>query len=317
MHWEKLGKIFDPSQHNLPNDCKLFAQSPQVLLLDDRIRIYFSTRQADTPTTYLSHIAYVDFTNDFSKVLEVSKKTVLPLGKLGTFDEHGIFPMNVLRFQDRVLGFTSGISRRSSVSVETSIGLVESFDNGESFQRNSDGPILTSSLHEPFMVGDPFVQAYEGKLHMWYINGVRWKPKTAQEPAARVYKIAHATSLDAIHWQNDNRQIISDVLNADECQALPTVIKIKQRYYMYFCYREASDFRTNKNRAYRIGCAYSDDLTHWTRDDAQAGITVSDQGWDSEMQCYPHVFQKDDVIYLLYNGNAFGRDGFGLAKLVG
>ena len=33
------------------------------------------------------------------------------------------------------------------------------------------------------------------------------------------------------------------------------------------------------------------------------------------MQCYPHVFECDGKVYLLYNGNEFGRHGFGLARL--
>jgi hypothetical protein len=33
------------------------------------------------------------------------------------------------------------------------------------------------------------------------------------------------------------------------------------------------------------------------------------------MQCYPHLFPCKDRIYLLYNGNQFGKHGFGLAVL--
>ena len=51
------------------------------------------------------------------------------------------------------------------------------------------------------------------------------------------------------------------------------------------------------------------------RDDAAGGLDVSATGWDADMQCYPHAFGCDDQVYLLYNGNAFGRDGFGVAVL--
>ena len=47
----------------------------------------------------------------------------------------------------------------------------------------------------------------------------------------------------------------------------------------------------------------------------KSGIDVSKDGWDSEMLCYPHVFKCDDNIFMLYNGNQFGRYGFGLAVL--
>ena len=65
MKWSKLGKIFDPTEHKLPNDCLEFAQSPQALVLKDRVRVYFSTRRRDEVGKYLSHVAYVDFVTDF------------------------------------------------------------------------------------------------------------------------------------------------------------------------------------------------------------------------------------------------------------
>ena len=54
---------------------------------------------------------------------------------------------------------------------------------------------------------------------------------------------------------------------------------------------------------------------NWVRDDSSVGIDVTEGDWDSDMQCYPHVFECDGHIYLLYNGNEFGRYGFGLARL--
>ena len=118
MRWRKLGKIFDPTQHRLPNGCVEFAQSPQTLLLNDRVRIYFSTRVRDTVGKYLSHVAFVDFDFDLSRILGVSQDTVIELGGLGCFDEHGIFPINVLRDGDRVLAYTTGWNRKVSVSVD-------------------------------------------------------------------------------------------------------------------------------------------------------------------------------------------------------
>ena len=76
-----------------------------------------------------------------------------------------------------------------------------------------------------------------------------------------------------------------------------------------------TDFRRNRDRGYRIGHAWSDDAERWTRDDEAAGIDVTPGDWDSDMLCYPHVFECDGRVYLLYNGNEFGRHGFGAAVL--
>ncbi len=317
MKWLKKGLIFNPADHNLSNECKEFAQSPQTLVFENFVRIYFSTRKKDTATgKYLSFIAFVDFDKNFAAVLNVSSKNVIELGDLGSFDEHGIFPINILRHENKILAYTCGWSRRVSVSVETSTGLAVSDDDGVTFKKIGTGPVLTSSLNEPMLVGDSFVQFYEGVFHMWYIFGQRWKASTADEPPARVYKIAHAVSTDGITWQKEEgKQIITDVFDEDECQALPTVIKIADRYHMYFCYRQATDFRTNPDRGYRLGYAWSDDLVNWTRDDANSGIAFSEKGWDDAMMCYPHIFQCNEKIYLLYNGNEFGKHGFGIAEL--
>ena len=315
MKWKKLGKIFDPTEHRLSNNCFEFAQSPQTLVLEDRVRVYFSTRERDIVGKYLSHVAYADFSCDMSRLLGISSHTVLPLGGLGSFDEHGIFPINVLKDGDRILAYTTGWNRKISVSADASIGLAVSHDMGQTFERYGTGPLLTASLNEPFLVADAFVNRFLDKYHMWYIYGTKWQKFSETEPPDRVYKIAHATSSDAINWQRDGRQIISDQLNADECQALPTVIYTGDIYHMYFCYRQAHGFRKESTRAYRIGYAFSTDLESWIRNDSLAGLDFSDNGWDSQMQCYPHVFESDGKVYMLYNGNEFGRYGFGLAAL--
>ena len=318
MRWKKLGKIFDPTQHTLPNECVQFAQSPQALVFGDFVRIYFSTRAVDRNNgKYLSHIAFVDMRKNLSEVIRVSDHTVIPLGGLGCFDEHGIFPMNVVRNGDTILGYTCGWSRRVAVSVDTAIGLAVSRDDGLTFQRVGDGPVLAASLHEPCLVGDGFVKIVAGVFHMWYIFGTGWKKFTSDEPPDRTYKIGHAVSSDGVAWvKEEARQIVADRLGPEESQALPTVIEIDNRFHMFFCYRQSSDFRKNKFRGYRLGHAYSDDLLNWVRDDddsPQFDLTSND--WDSDMQCYPHVFDCDGRVYMLYNGNEFGRYGFGLAVL--
>lgn len=317
MKWLKHGKIFDPTEHNLPNGCTQFAQSPQALVFDGFVRIYFSTRTVDTNGKFLSHIAFVDMRKNFRDVIRVSDQTVIPLGGLGCFDEHGIFPMNVVRHDDLVYGYICGWNRRVSVSVDTAVGLAISRDNGLTFERIGPGPVLAASLHEPCLVGDGFVSVIDGVFHMWYIFGKGWQKYAPDAAPDRTYKIGHASSPDGLNWTKEEaRQIISDQLGPDESQALPTVVRVGSRYHMFFCYRESFDFRKTTGRGYRLGHAWSDDLCNWTRDDNTLTFEGTLGDWDSDMQCYPHVFECDGKVYLLYNGNEFGRYGFGLAELL-
>ena len=315
--WKRLGKIFDPTAHALPNGCVQFAQSPQTLVFDDFVRIYFSTRAVDPKNgKFLSHVAFVDMAADLRTVIRVSEKPVIPLGELGCFDEHGIFPINIVRDGGDIFAFTCGWNRRVSVSVDTAVGLAQSSDNGLTFSKLGHGPVMGASLHEPCLVGDAFVLPIDGVFHMWYIFGTGWKQYQDGAAPDRTYKIGHATSTDRVNWTKEEaNQIISDRLGVDESQALPTVVNVGSRFHMFFCYRQSFDFRQTKGRGYAIGHAYSDDLQSWVRNDDEPGLEVPEGEWDSDMQCYPHAFTFRDKTYLLYNGNEFGRYGFGLAVL--
>jgi predicted GH43/DUF377 family glycosyl hydrolase len=316
MKWLKHGKIFNPLEYSLPSGCVQFAQSPQTLIFDDFVRFYFSTRALDTHGKFLSHVAFVDMKKNLRDVIRVSEKPVILLGDLGCFDEHGIFPMNVIRHNNAIYAYTCGWNRRVSVSVDTAIGLAISHDGGETFQRYGNGPVLSASLHEPCLVGDGFVKIIDGIFHMWYIFGTGWKKYVSDAPPDRTYKIGHATSKNGIDWMKEEAsRIIPDRLGPDESQALPTVINIQDQYHMFFCYRESFDFRNNKERGYKIGHAISHDLITWIRDEDPFSSGIKGE-WDSEMQCYPHAFELDKKTYIVYNGNEFGKYGFGLAELI-
>ena len=128
-----------------------------------------------------------------------------------------------------------------------------------------------------------------------------------------VYKIRMATSEDGLDWTKENRDlIVSKVEN--EAQASPDVFKMGDKYHMFFCYRYGANYR-GKQFGYRIGYASSSDMFTWERNDDLAGIDISSEGWDNEMISYPHVFELDGEIYMLYLGNSVGKQGFGLAQL--
>lgn len=315
MKWKKLGQIFDFYNSPFSKRFVSHAQSPQALIFDDFVRVYFSTRIKDTPTSFVSIPQFIDYTKDFNHIINWSKDEIISRGNLGCFDEHGIFPFSPISVGDKIYAYTNGWTRRISVDVDSAIGLVISDDNGKKFKRIADGPILAATLNEPFLVGDGFVKKFDDKFYMFYIYGEKWCEATDEHPPERVYKISYATSNDGINWEKSGCKIIQDIIDEDECQALPTVINIDDVYHMYFCYRDMIGFRNKKGKGYRLGYAYSKDLVNWTRDDGGGGISLSTVGWDSEMMCYPNIFKLDNNIYLLYNGNNFGKDGFGIAVL--
>ena len=93
----------------------------------------------------------------------------------------------------------------------------------------------------------------------------------------------------------------------------------------------------NKEMIHTINYASSDDGHNWIRhglalpykigviqafshptielDLKNKCLDTSSVGWDSEMVEYPFVFDHAAKRYMLYNGNGYGKTGFGLAVL--
>ena len=314
--WRKVGQVFSPQAIRGPAWMKEFAQAPAALILDDVVRMYFSCRPAaDSNGQYVSHGAYVDLDrSDLMRVVRVANRPILDLGSVGTFDEFGTYPISVIRDGADVLAYYGGWTRCESVPFDVAIGCARSTDGGQSFARLGDGPVLGHSVDEPFVVSGPKIRRFNGTWYLFYIAGRKWKLVSGRpEP---VYKIRLATSPDGITWTKLNRDLIESRIEDDEAQASPDVCYAGGKYHMFFSYRGSVDFR-GKAHGYRIGYASSTDLLTWSRDDASVGIDVSDEGWDSEMISYPHVFELDGTTYMAYLGNAVGRHGFGLAVLDG
>ncbi len=307
MRWQRYGRIFSSDENGFS-----YTKSPQALVFEDFIRVYFSDCKKDG-NKLISYVCFADFTLDFQRILHVQKQ-IMEDGRIGCFDEHGIFPFSPVRINNTIYAYISGWSRRISVSVETGIGIAISKDDGNTFKRIGEGPILTSSLYEPFLVVDGFVRKFNDQLHMWYIFGKQWKNFPQSREPERIYKIGHAISQNGIDWSKDGREIIQSIL-PDESQALPSVVYFDGKYRMVFCFRSSVDFRNNSKNSYRLGYAESKDLVVWERKDNVLNFGVDDSEWSNQMLCYPNFFVHDKKLYLLYNGNGFGKTGFGLAML--
>jgi len=312
MKWIKKGFIFKPDgEFEWSKD---FAQIPRPLILKDRIRVFYATRYYDSNSLPVSQTSFIDIDNqNLKKILYVNNQVSLELGSKNSFAEHGIHPTMLIKNHSKTLFFFQGWKRLVDFPYETSVGIAESFDDGITFRKVTTKPILQKSVEDRFFVNGVFIYPHEGKFLMYYSGGIKWIQ--TDEKKESVYVIKMALSDDLFHWTKINKQIILGKTE-NECQNTPCVIKINNQYHMWFSYRPAVNFR-NESNGYRIGYAVSNDLYNWSRNDENAGIDVSEKGnWDSEMICYPYVFQLDNRIIMLYCGNYFGRDGFGYAELV-
>lgn len=317
FNWEKLGRIYNPDDFdNRPDWMLEFAQAPATLVFDDFVRVYFGCRpKRDENGQYVTYTTFIDLNRkDLFKVEQFAKEPVLKLGNYGCFDEFGTYPFSVIRkSNDEIWAYYAGWTRCESVPFNVAIGVAKSIDNGVTFQKLGEGPVISYSLDEPFTMSGPKIRKFGDTYYLFYIAGKEWLVVNGKPEIS--HKIRLATSNDGLNWKKINKDIIPDGWDANEAQASPDVFYSNGVYHMFFCGWVPSSFRQKSNR--KIGYAYSKDLINWTRDDSKVGISTSEFGWDSEMVAYPHVFELDGEIYMMYIGNGVGRKGFGIAKLNG
>lgn len=310
--WQKLGLICT----ELPSKewSKSHLQFPAVLVMPDRVRIFVTTRpEPEQDGKILTYISFLDVSKDnLFDIIGFSDKPVIPLGSYGEFDQFGTMPGDFISVNNKIQMFYTGWNRLQSVPYCFSIGLAESYDGGNTFLKYSNGPVMGQSVINPYTCGSGATILKDGTIHMYYISGIEWIK--VGDKLEHTYSIRHASSEDGINWNFIPDFVISPK-NKLEAIAAPTVIQIDDTYHMWFSYRGSENFRDG-NESYRIGYAYSKDLYSWIRDDNSAGIDLSDEGWDSTMICYPYVFKNENEYFMVYNGNSFGKNSLGLAKLI-
>ncbi len=145
---------------------------------------------------------------------------------------------------------------------------------------------------------------------MWYTSGSRWKMINGKPEIC--YHIKYATSHDGIDWIRNNVDCILP-LHELEVVARPSVLFENGVYKMWYSKRRIDGFRINSQNGYRGGYAESYDGVKWKRLDEMFGIGLSENDWDSEAIAYPYVFKLKGKYIMLYNGNGFGKTGFGYA----
>ena len=302
MKWRKLGCIYEPRPlHPL---MQTHAANPTVLLFGGSlVRVYFSSRAPDNRASI--GWAVFDLKRPDAGALELSTEPVLVPGAVGGFDDSGVSMGCFARSGEDLRMYYLGWNLGVTVPWRNSIGLAISRDEGLSFQRYSAAPLLDRSAVDPFSISYPWVlQRGSRDWLMWYGSNLSWGTGKRQEEMAHLIKVA--LSDDGLQWRREGRVALPFQDESEYAMSKPTVVRDGDGFRMWYSFRGS---------AYRIGYAESLDGLEWTRLDEQAGIKVSDDGWDSESVEYPCVFDALGARWMVYNGNGYGRTGFGLAVM--
>lgn len=303
VRWTRCGRIFCPAGDGFFKSHA--TRTIPYLRQNGNLRLFFSSRCADD----MPHPTFIDVEADKpQKIISINENPMMSLGRKGTFDDSGITPVSILRHgcEDRMY-YVGWKRRRYGVSIEASIGLALLKSDGAHLSRIYEGPILAQDINHPLMTAAPFVLFDEDRFKMWYCSGTDWKvTESGPEP---IYTVFYAESDDGINWIPHKRPVI-DYKYDGEVVSAPWILRVKNKYCMWYSTRGHA---TKEAKNYTIGYAESIDGVRWERLDERAGISRSNEGWDSEMICYPSFFSHGDKIYMFYSGNGVGRGGIGYA----
>lgn len=303
MKWEKLGRVYQPA----PEDGYSHAMFPVAEVLDQGagvVRVYYTHRDRSNygfPT-------YMDVAIDEKgawAILRNHHQPIIDRAPAGHFDDSGVNVTSIVHTGNTKRFYYYGWNLGVTVPFRNSIGVAAQAGDAVCLERLFPGPILDRSRDFPHFCATPFVLIDEGRFKMWFASGEPWR-RSPEGSAAVSCSIGYAESADGIDWIRAKQPAVSLAGADDHVVSTPWVIRDGDSYRMWY---------SRRGDKYRIGYAESRDGKVFMRRDEAAGIGVSDEGWDSEMICYPCVFDLRGARYLLYCGNDYGREGFGLAVL--
>lgn len=303
MKWNKLGLLWTPRKQHWWS--KKYGMLPVPLVLNDRIRVFIGTADEHID----SRVTYIDLDlQDPTKIIYEHNVPVLDIGNIGTYDDSGVVPSSILEVNNKLFLYTVGFQRCEKVPYMLYAGLAVSEDMGNSFYRLHESPILPRNNFRPTSQGAPSVLFDNGIYKMWHWFSTKWIKVSGK--LFLDYQIGYAESTDGINWEmREQPCLVPDESLGEFAVARPWVVKENNLFKMWFSKRI-------KGKMYRIGYAESTDGISWIRKDEELNFDVSQFGWDSEMVCYPAIFNANGNTYMLYNGNNNGAEGFGIAQLI-
>lgn len=302
--WIKLGQLYVPKvsgQH--PKLISHAANPLPIHMSRDVYRIFFSGRDDQNR----SSVGAVDVDIVQRKVITEHHSPFFEHGPVGSFYSDGVsigncYEADGIRYilfmgwQNPPREHWRGDIGRLIVTPELSL------------QLEDQKPFMGIDSTDPISLSYPWVQARpSGGFHMWYGSTLKWDAGNGE----MLHVIQHATSDEGSNWCRAGLAVPYE-LGLAQAFSRPTIVQNDSGdFEMWF------SFRSGAGEKYRIGYARSEDGINWTLDLENSGIDVSPSGWDAEMIEYPFVFDHDGSRYMLYNGNGYGKTGFGLAVLEG
>ena len=271
---------------------------PTPLVLEDRVRVYFSSCDVEMR----GRIYRADLRRDDPRqIIEFDAEPVLDLGESNAFDADGVNPSQVIARDGLLYLYYIGWRRHSAeIPYTLFMGLAVSDDGGLRFRRLSRNPALLPLVGEEYFRTAGHVYRSDAGWGMLYIGGGEFFTNAAGKRLP-LYSLRHTVSSDGLNWRDPSTELLSpDAAKGEIGFGRPVLWSDDGRPVIMLSVRTEI--------GYVLVSKGAGDGTAWTN-----VLEESDTEWDAEMTCFGAPCTVGNSEYLFYNGNRFGFTGFGAA----
>lgn len=295
MPWKNLGNIFTPTSQ------KKWIHSHASLpvahhLGNGNFRIFFSSRDSKNH----SHIGYVELDVEKLLIHNISPNPVLSPGPPGSFDQNGLSMGCLIQVEHSLYLYYVGWGKPINGQFNNAIGMAKWDESQQCFVKSIKNPVVGIDTVDSISLSYPFIIEKNQTLIMWYGSHKTWGINESD----RLHILKTAESIDGIFWKKNSNPVLEFKDENEFAFSRPSIVWQNGEYKMWFSY---------KGEGYRIGYAESLDGLHWNRKDDMVNLYNSNTLWASKEVCYPNVFEYKNNLYMLFNGNGYGKTGFALA----
>jgi hypothetical protein len=232
------------------------------------------------------------------KIIRRPEKPIFDLGNPGAFDSMGVMTSCALEMGSKLYLYYMGWNIPNDVPFHNAIGLAISEDNGKSFRRFSDGPILDRNLSDPYYVATPFVHREMDAFAMYYMSGLPWRKRG--EKWQPYYEIRKAISQDGIRFVPETTSLVSPIEGKECAVARPWIWHSSSSAEMKMLFCGRMDF-------YSIYLAKQEGLS-WKRLSQPLIAPTGQHGSRySNNISYPALWEHRGRKIVFCNGNDYGR----------
>lgn len=304
MKWQKKGLIYAP---NPKLDWQQsFAMLPCLYLVNNEVlRIFYGSCDKNN----IGRISYIDVNPSNPKdIIYTHEEPCFYEGQNGCFDDNGVVPVSLIEKNGKLLLYYIGFQLGVKVPYYMFCGLAESSNQGKSFKRILNTPILDRTSEELYARCGCHVIKHDNKYKMWYIGSYEEGWTQTKEGLKPLYNMKYIESDDGVNF--NSKPITCMHYNNDDEHGFG-------RPYVWIqdgIYKMIMSIRTY-SQGYQLAYAESNDGINWKRLDNKI-LQGKQYEWDCNNQSYATIFNFKDKTYLFYNGNDCGKTGFGYAELV-